>query len=257
MTNRTRGHLLVAALLIFASGCRSCHKKRDSGCGPDRIPASGAMIGPPGTLPPAGIQERSSFYAPRNEILLPETRSATPRIEERSSSKPPVSVPIKPEVTASKIPVGDLPLGIPDFAVVKEGTWTGQRPELDGLDWLKAKTTRRVVYLRGTSEDEASDRQQVERRGIAFESIAVEPNTLNADIYRNFAKAVNSPKPVFVYDRTGNLKGYLWYIYLRVNELLPVEVAKLQAERLGYSEDGTPERKELALAAQRVVDQLK
>ncbi len=239
--------------LLFTTGCRTCCKKRcDSP--PNRLPPpNGAYIGTPSTIPPAGIvPERSSYYPPRAELLLPEGRGYSPIVGERSTTKP-----VQPNTIVQKLQVAGMPLGIADFTVIKDNIWTGLRPELDGLDWLKQNNVRQAVYLRNGIEDDQSDRQQFEKRGIAFESILVQPETLNADLYRRFASLVSTSNPVFVYDRAGAAKGYLWYIYFRIHEMLPDDVARVRADRLGYADSGTPERKELAAAAMRVIDQLK
>lgn len=246
----------LTALLLFpflAGGCRHSCKHRCGG-GSSR----GSDLPPPGVyapanIPPANIPNNSSsFYTPKEEILLPQTQK--PQI--RESNAPPRAdartVPVqpsKPESTAAK--PNDMPLGIADFTTMSEGVWAGLKPDLDGLDWLKARKVAQVVYLRASTDDDSADRQQAEKRGMKFDSLIVRYDTLNQDLYDRFEKLLDN-KPVFVYDRSGDFQGYLWYLHLRLKENQPQDVARLRAERLGYNE-----RTPLGQAALKVVETTK
>ncbi|QVL33370.1 hypothetical protein KIH39_05505 [Telmatocola sphagniphila] len=249
---RYLAYLMILLGLSLSNGCSSCCKKKSCDSLP---PVPRGSSGNPNYIPPANISPERSYYSP-NEVILPDNQRAPARVEEKSRSQS-SPLPPKQESIANKLPATDMPLGIPDFTSIKEGIWTGQRPDFDGLDWLKRKNVQQVVFLRTSADDELADRQQVEKRGIAFESLVVQADTLNEDLYRKFEKLVKGPKPVFVYDRTGAQKGYLWYIYFRSSELLPADVAKIRAERLGYADSGALGNAEMAAAAQKVIDTTK
>src|SRR5205823_1757568 len=113
-----------------------------------------------------------------------------PKIEE-SDSKTEPETPKTPE----------SPAGIPDFTEVKEGLGTGQRPTIDGLDWLKSKGYKTIVYVHGPKEVDASDRKQIELRDMKYVSIVVTPETLTQQLIEEFGRVVSDPanKPTFVY----------------------------------------------------------
>jgi hypothetical protein len=128
----------------------------------------------------------------------------------------------------------DHPAGIADFADVKDGVSTGQRPTIDGLDWLKSKRIKTLVYLRLANEDDTTDRRQVELRSMKYASKVVSPQTLTKEWMDEFNRLVSdSPsQPIFVYgDRS--LSGAVWYAHLRMVDYLTHDEARVRARRYG------------------------
>jgi protein tyrosine phosphatase (PTP) superfamily phosphohydrolase (DUF442 family) len=196
--------------------------------GPDDLswrPSPGALprvhLRPPEPALPGKPNERLRLYPPEVE----EKVSPTPQ-------KP-------PEVTDPGPPPA-LPVGIPEYAVVKDRFITsGRRPMLDGgLDWLQENGYRTVLNVRRPDEDDATDRKEVEKRGLKYVSLVVSPETLTKKVVEEFGRIVGDAKgyPLFVYDRDGSLRGGLWYLHFRTAEGLNDEAAGLRARALGLRE---------------------
>lgn len=132
---------------------------------------------------------------------------------------------------------------------------TGLKPDLEGLDWLKASKYRAVIHLRRAGVDDSADREQVERRGLKYFSIELSPDTLTRDAVTLFGKIAGDREnqPVFVYDRDGLLAGAMWYLHLRLNEKIPDELARGRAELYGLKEKGTDEATALWAAVQKLL----
>jgi protein tyrosine phosphatase (PTP) superfamily phosphohydrolase (DUF442 family) len=176
----------------------------------------------------------------------------------RTSLYPPMPDTGKPSgtgVTQAKTPLSAFPVGIPQFAIVKDGVATGLRPMLDdGLDWLQANGYRTVVFLRQPGEPDSADRRQVEKRGMKYLSLEVSPQLLTPQLAEDFnhLAADSSAQPLFVYDRDGALTGSLWYLYFRLAESAADEVARVRAGALGLRLDRDGPHREMWLAAQQV-----
>jgi protein tyrosine phosphatase (PTP) superfamily phosphohydrolase (DUF442 family) len=161
-------------------------------------------------------------------------RLGPPQIDEKVTP-----APRKPAVAESTGPPPALPVGIPQFAPVKDRVASGQRPMLDGLDWLKDNGYRTVLHLRRPGEDDAADRKEVEKRGLKYVSLEVSPQTLTRKHVEEFTRVTKDAAgfPLFVYDRDGSLAGGMWYLYFRLAEDLSDEAARLRAGALGLRED--------------------
>jgi protein tyrosine phosphatase (PTP) superfamily phosphohydrolase (DUF442 family) len=242
----------VCLSMLMQAGCHSCFKRScRSDAGRMAPMASDIPPLPPSgrTIPPAGIDARSN-YSPPAEMVLPERRSVPPQPQPQPLA--PSSAKIAPDSTANKLNSSRLPLGITEFSVIKDGVWSGYRPELDGLDWLKSQGLKQALLIRTASEDSSSDQTQWEKRGITLQTITLEPGRVEPQAFQDFLKIINNNRPVFVYDRTGSTQGILWYIYFRKVEMQSPEVAKLRAERLGLKADGS--QKQLIESAQAIID---
>jgi protein tyrosine phosphatase (PTP) superfamily phosphohydrolase (DUF442 family) len=186
--------------------------------GPDSSNA-GARLLPPET----SASQAASAPAPAPAPAATETR--TP--------------PANPELADKRLP-SRLPVGIAQFAVVKDKVASGARPLLDdGLDWLQANGYRTVLHLMTPGEDDAADRKQVEKRGLKYLSLEVSPETLTRKTVEDFSRAVGDAAgyPLFVYDRDGTLAGGLWYLHFRLTEQIPDDTARVRASSLGLRED--------------------
>jgi len=139
-----------------------------------------------------------------------------------------------------KLPTTSQPVGIPQFAYVNPKVAAGLRPaESDGLDWLQANNYRTVLFLRLPGEKDDADRKLAEKRGLKYVSIEVSPSLLTKELIDEFIKLVRDPQqqPLFVYDRDGALAGGLWYLWFRLVEEAPEDVARIRARTLGLRED--------------------
>lgn len=178
-----------------------------------------------------------------------------PKVQEERSPSPSNVEPSQNENSAPAMP---LPVGIPQFSIVKDGITAGLRPRLDGgLNWLQRNKYRTVLHIHEPGADTAPDREQVEQRGMTYISLAVSPQTLNSQVVADFTKVVTdrSGYPLFVYDRDGSLAGGLWYLYFRQTEGMDPEVARITAGPLGLRESRSDAHREMWLAVQQYLSQ--
>ncbi len=208
-------------------------------------PASPPASPPPSRLTPAPTPPASSAEPARPEVRL------TPPANTGTTDQ------LRPVVAEERSPVPPLPVGIPQFSVVSEGLTAGLKPSLDGLDWLKAKGYRTVVFIHAPGENDSADRQVVEARGMAYRSIDVSPDTLSRAAVGEFSRLVSDPaaRPLFVYDRSGPLAGALWYLHFRLSERDSDEVARVRAARLGLGDDPANGNRAMWLAIQRLLSE--
>jgi protein tyrosine phosphatase (PTP) superfamily phosphohydrolase (DUF442 family) len=131
------------------------------------------------------------------------------------------------------------PVDVPQFAEVKPGVASGQKPFAEGLNWLKDKGYRTVLHIRAPGEDDTAARRQFEAKGFRYLSLEVSPQTLNRDIVDQFNRIVGDPanRPLFVYDRDSSLAGGLWYLHFRIVDGLSNDKATAQAAALGLNPD--------------------
>jgi protein tyrosine phosphatase (PTP) superfamily phosphohydrolase (DUF442 family) len=228
------------------------------------IPPVGIPDGPP-PIPPV---PRGAAPDPGSELLLPQGpapsrgRSEYPRIvpaDPRGAILGDPDYVERPKVVGADPPVTEEkraatienPTGISDFTQVKDGVSAGQRPTLDGLDWLKAKGYKTVVYLRGPKDDDTTDRRQVERRDMKFVSLLVSPETLSQTWIDEFNQLVGDTgsRPIFLYATDPQVAGTAWYLHLRTAEFLTHDEARVRAGRYGRID----EKSELFQAAVKVL----
>lgn len=258
--------LTLALGCVVSAGCRN-HPYRD--------PAP--RVGPPGpvmSIPPAGIPEgtppppvapipRGAAPAPApppsGELLLPQNpnRAEYPRIvpprrgttlRDPDYVEKPRAVEGRARVeesdkgpsTSKRPQVAEDPPGLPDFTRVKDGVAAGRRPDLAGLDWLKTKGYRTVVYLRQPDEDDTTDRRQVEKRELKYVSLTVAPETLTQQWVDEFNKLVGETgsRPLYVYGDPA-VTGPVWYLHLRTAEFLTHDEARVRAGRLGKLDESS------------------
>lgn len=131
------------------------------------------------------------------------------------------------------------PVDVPQFAEVRPGLASGQKPFAEGLSWLRDKGYRTVLHVRSPGEDDTAARRQFEAKGFTYLSLEVSPQTLNRETVARFNRIVGDPanRPLFVYDRDSSLAGGLWYLYFRIVDGLSNEKATAQAAALGLNPD--------------------
>ena len=241
--------LALGSMLV--AGCQNhpWHRPAPRPCPPPSgtaIPPAGIPEGPPPLPPtPRGVAPDGS------EILLPQSppgrgRSEYPRIvpadprgailgDPNYVERPKVVGPDSPIVEDRRLAAPEVPTGISDFALVKDGVTAGQRPTLDGLDWLKSKGYKSVVYLRGPKDDDVTDRRQVERRDMKFVSLVVSSETLTQTWVDEFNQLVGDTgsRPIFVYATDQQVAGAVWYLHFRTAEFLTHDEARVRAGRYG------------------------
>jgi protein tyrosine phosphatase (PTP) superfamily phosphohydrolase (DUF442 family) len=268
--------ILTSALLL--SGCKHCCKRPQGCCpttggppGPGGAPFTGSPNLPPQNIPldpppgrsnfgapevllPSAVPPGSSGYtatpAPKNNVALGDPDFGTPAVVEEK--KAPAKTP-PPPFSADEGTASLLPVGIANFAKVKDDVSNGLRPSFDGLDWLHSKGVKTVVYLRNGKEDDSSDRKQVENRGMKYVSLEVTPEKINAELVVEFNRLVNNAdgRPLFVYDLNGTQAGAMWYLYFRTSEMYTDDEARVRAGRFGLKEKGDADQVALWTAVQK------
>jgi protein tyrosine phosphatase (PTP) superfamily phosphohydrolase (DUF442 family) len=165
---------------------------------------------------------------------------------------------VVPPVTPQPLPKAEsgpasFPVGIPQFAVVREGVASGLRPlDMDGLNWLKENKYRTVLHLRPAGADDKVDARQFEKRGLKFLSLEVSAKDLDQKLVDEFNRIVGDKEsyPLFVYDKDGGLAGPLWYLHFRTAEMASHDEALVRARQLGLRED-QEEQRTMWLAVQK------
>jgi protein tyrosine phosphatase (PTP) superfamily phosphohydrolase (DUF442 family) len=270
---------LIATMLCSAAGCRSCCRRPAAPCPPPgaqvmpRVPPPGTVVvpPPPGTVVvPPPLPTPTGGAAPSIGVPVPASppppppppppgpgAAAPPRFESNwqpvegqagpsrvQLAVPEPDVPARPDDTRSLSPEpqlrAPLPVGIPQFAEVRQRVATGLRPSLDdGLDWLQAQGYRTIVQLHAPGEDDSADRKQVEKRGLSYIALPLAPQTLTRAQAEDFVALVSdaSRQPIFAYDRDGSLTGPLWYYVLRRADNLTPEAARSRARTLGLRDE--------------------
>lgn len=282
------GALLLPALLSL-SGCNACRWqscyvaerprliRRSAVLPPHRLtpcetyavapappcPPAQATVPPPRPnggfqpLPPGGV-EQAGGVPPGARLNPPEfgdpgKRESARLLPPESPEPPKTEKKEPPEKEPGPSPSPSLPVGIPGFAEVKPGVSTGQRPLLDGLDWLQRRNYRSTLYLRRPGEDDATDRRELEtRRALRYTSLEVSPQTLTPALVKQFNDIVGNPgnHPLFVYASEPLLAGALWYLHFRTVDKIPDAEARSKAAALGLKEEDG-ENREMWLAIQK------
>lgn len=146
--------------------------------------------------------------------------------------------------------------GLPEYQTVsgRQDVASGQRPTLDGYDWLQTRKFKTIVYLHEAAQDLKPVRASVEDRGITFLPIDVQPNNLT-EAYESFVKAVDTPslRPLYVSDEDGLLAGTLWYLTFRLADLRTDDSARILATGLGLPGSISEDQKMWWLAIQNVL----
>lgn len=206
---------------------------------PDPLPPRSSEFGPAPTTVPG-------LDAPIRPLEVGEPPVSIPLPTSGSDRPPP---PVSTAPARSRTPVG---LGEYQAVVGQPGVFTGRRPSLDGFDWLKANQFRTILYLHGPAVDARPARDLAETRGLAFESLAVDPASLSAAVDRfNEAVSARLYRPLYVADDDGNRAGMLWYLYFRTVELLGDDAARVRASGLGLPSTDTEVGKQYWIAAQK------
>lgn len=194
--------------------------------------------------------QSTSPDAPRDQVRLQAPEPATPRSE--AKTEPPLAGPSKPAVTEERALTPSLPVGIPQFASVKERVTAGLKPALEGFDWLKSNGYKSVLHLHTAAATDSADRKVVEKQNLGYLGLEVAPESL-AQSAGEFNRIVGDASlyPLFVYDKDGTLAGIFWYLHFRTIDKLPDEAARKKASPLGFKEKIAEEHTALWLAAQK------
>jgi protein tyrosine phosphatase (PTP) superfamily phosphohydrolase (DUF442 family) len=146
---------------------------------------------------------------------------------------------------------------IPQFAEVKANVFAGLRPSLDGLDWLQDEGVKTIVQIRLFGEDDSADQKQVEKRNMRYIAFEVSPVTLTKEKAEEFVKLIRdgARQGVFVYDQDGSLAGSMWYLYLRMGEVLDDEPSRLRARSLGLQTNRDGQHRDMWLAVPKVLNE--
>ena len=228
-------------------------------------PAPSAPAPSPLEIRGYGPAADSTWHAPTTnggiQLAIPET--APPRESVRLNSPEAAVNPRQPAVsegrTAEPPPAAPLPTEIRQFAPMYDRVASGLRPEkTEGLDWLKANGYRAVLYLRRTSDDETSDRREMESRGLKYLSLEIQPQSLRESLEQfNFMVNDSANYPLFVYSRDPMISGSLWYLHFRTVDRLADDAARAKAAPLGLQEEQTEANRPMWLAIQKVLEQVR
>jgi protein tyrosine phosphatase (PTP) superfamily phosphohydrolase (DUF442 family) len=152
-------------------------------------------------------------------------------------------------------PQRSLP-AIPQFAQDKENVYAGLRPKLDGLDWLQEAGVKTIVNVRLFGEDDSTDKKEAEKRGMRYIAFEVSPEVLTKEKADEFVQIIRdgSRQGIFVYDNDGSLAGAMWYLHLRLGELLDDDAARIRARALGLRTTGEGQHHDMWLAAKKIVN---
>ena len=221
---------------------------------PRSVPSDPLLVVPPGP--------------PNRTLLLPDPLLQDPL---KTIPKDPTSgilgEPIQPDAvkpaeeaksiapdTKTDLPTDAPPVGVESFAAVpgQENVACGKKPTVEGLDALKSKGFKTVLYLHSPEADTSAAKELVEKRGLKFVALAVSPQTLG-DAAKAFAEQLKdaTSKPLFVYDLDGVRAGSLWYLQFRKVDLVNDDIARIRAGALGLKDaDSSEEQKQFWIAIQ-------
>lgn len=200
---------------------------------PEDTPPGKSKSEYPKKMPPGkqGVQLGEPDYVEKPKALEDESSKGTP-------------------VEPKKVEPVDQAKGIPEFTQIKDGVSAGQRPEIEGLDWLKANGYKTIVFVRKAGDDDTTDRRQVEKREMQYVGLVVAADTFTQAWIEEFTRVVGESKsrPIFVYGDPATV-GSVWYLHLRMAEFLTHDEARIRAGRLGL----TDEKSEMFQAALKVL----
>jgi hypothetical protein len=229
--------------------------------GPAAPPAPTATLGGPveayaaGPAPAAPADD--TWHAPAGGVaqaaVPPASEPAREPVRLAAPEQP--MTPARPPAVAEERPrTTPLPVGIPQFAMARDGVASGLKPLVDGgLDWLAASGYHTVLHVVSPAQDDSADRQQVEKHGMKYVRLEVSPETLSPAVVEQFNKVVGDQalRPLFVYDKDGMLAGGLWYLHFRTAQHASDEQARKQASQLGLKEDAKGPHQDMWLAIQK------
>jgi len=203
------------------------------------------------------------------------TRDTPPRINlyapepvEKDASKDSYSLE-PPQLEKARQPSDEPPLKRPSvqgnippikqFEVAKVNVFAGLRPPLDGLDWLQANGVKIVVNVHLPNQDDSADRIQVEKRNMRYVSFEISPQTLTKDKAAEFVKLIRdgSKQSIFVYDQDGSLAGAMWYLHMRLGEILDDDAAQLRSRPLSFDPNRQGQHAEMLLAIQKLLSEIR
>jgi protein tyrosine phosphatase (PTP) superfamily phosphohydrolase (DUF442 family) len=242
--------------------------------GPPAVPANPVPVAP---AVPANPPSQSNFVPPPPEPpfarLNPDTGGRlfpplpdNPNLPDTAPAKllPPQSLPSPvpkeppPAVKETEEPP-TLPADIPQFAIVKKGIASGQQPFPDGVKWLKDHGYKTVLHVRAPTETDNAAKRIFESRGLTYLSLEVGPQSLTKEVVDRFNQVVADEKgyPLFVFDRNSALAGALWYLHFRTAEGMSDEKARAEAARLGFKQEQDDVHRDMWLAVQNYLKNLK
>lgn len=128
---------------------------------------------------------------------------------------------------------------IPRIMCPDERFATGGQPADAAFPKLAANGYRVVLNLRTPSEgvDLGRERQAVEKAGMRFVSIPVDPEAPKVEQVDEFLKIVKNAdnQPMFIHCGSGNRAGAFWMIYRAVEQGWPAEKAASEAAQIGLT----------------------
>ena len=210
---------------------------------------------------------------PNRTLLLPDPLLQDPlKTIPRDPTSGILGEPIQPDATRqaeestliapdtkTDLPAETPTVGVESFAAVpgQDNVAGGKKPTVEGLDALKSKGFKTVLYLHAPDADTSAAKELVEKRGLKFVPLAVSPQSLG-EAGKAFAEQLKdaTSKPMFVYDLDGVRAGSLWYLQFRKVDLVNDDVARIRAGALGLKDaDTSEEQKQFWIAIQNQLAQ--
>lgn len=195
-----------------------------------------------GTKP---VPDRNVFLdpvAPGGPFDLPKT---APNVnEERDDTRRESKASPKPETP---------PVGLASFQTVagKPNVASGQKPTMDGYEWLAKNGYKTLVFAHNPTADVAPVKAACEAAGLKFVAIPTGPETIPAATEAFNTAVAAKDGPVYVCDDTGLRAATLWYAHFRKVDLATPDTAKVRANGLGLGDtDTNVEQKKLWDAVQ-------
>jgi protein tyrosine phosphatase (PTP) superfamily phosphohydrolase (DUF442 family) len=242
----------IAILLAAQFGCRHPCARRPLFA--DHAPPKQIVVPPPPqqiVQPIGAVQPPGSFPVLPGDAIKPPAPSISktpaiksdtpwtpeskepPRDESKRDVPPSIRLFAPEPIESSTQPL--LP-PIAQFGVAKDNVYVGDRPKLDGLEWLKNNRIATIIHIRRPDADDAGDRKQIEERGMKYIALDISPQTLTKEKAEEFIKLIrdHAKQGLFAYDDDGTLAGAMWYFHFRWGEFLADDASQLRTRDLGY-----------------------
>ena len=226
---------------------------------PRSVPSDPLLVVPPGPSNRTLLLPDPLLQDPLKTIPKDPTSGILGEPIQPDAVKPAEDVKSISPDTKTDLPTDAPPVGVESFAAVpgQDNVAGGKKPTVEGLDALKSKGFKTVLYLHAPDADTSAAKELVEKRGLKFVALAVSPQTLG-DAGKTFAEQLKdaASKPLFVYDLDGVRAGSLWYLQFRKVDLVNDDVARIRAGALGLRDaNASEEQKQFWIAIQNQLAQ--
>jgi protein tyrosine phosphatase (PTP) superfamily phosphohydrolase (DUF442 family) len=191
---------------------------------------------------PGDVPGASTPPVPPAAERAPEPGPAASKKVDKKN-EPPAQPASEIDLTSITVPAptSNVGPGLTRFVAVDVKLSGGSVPSPASLDWLVDKGYRTLLDLRESSEVSPTFIGEVTQRGLRYIALPVGPGSIDREHVRRFAYevAASEARPLYFFDSDGTRSGALWYIRRIANDHVDQQVARREAEELGFS-DKTP-----------------